>query len=211
MKKEELKRRKQKAPTAPATICKTSVREKIVARGAPRAIPERIVPEKLGDYLEIMTMASFQAGVSWALIQSKWDNFIHAFDNFEPSVVSKYEKNKIDKLLLDPGIIRSEKKIVGTIENARTMLMLESEFGSFQKYLRSFISYQNLSADIRQRFQFVGEVSVYYLLFRAGEPVPDFDSWLQTIKGEHPRMREMVDKYPDYEKCSLLGDDLTNV
>lgn len=163
--------------------------------GKERQIPDKIVPTKLGDYLEIMTIAVFQAGMNWALIQNKWNSFRVAFANFDPGAVSKFKQSDIDRLMEDSGIIRSEKKIRGTIENARLMLELESEFGSFQKYLRSFETYEELSADIQTRFNFVGELSVYYLLFRVGEPVPPFEKWSTTIEGHHPRMREMVEKY----------------
>jgi len=160
-----------------------------------RLVPGKIVPTKLGDYLEIMTMATFQAGMSWALIQNKWGNFSEAFAHFNPAVVAKFSKQKIAHLMLNPGIIRSQTKIIGTIENARTLLALEAEHGSFQNYLRSFKSYQSLSCDLRQRFAGLGEMSVYYFLFRVGEKVPPFDSWIVTIEGEHPRMREMVEKF----------------
>jgi Methyladenine glycosylase len=159
-----------------------------------RLIPGKIAPGKLADYLEIMTIAAFQAGVSWAMIQNKWNNFRTAFANFDPVVVAKFKQSDIDRLMQDPGIMRSEKKIRGTIENARTMLEMQAEHGNFQNYLRSFSSYGELSADIQKRFKHIGAMSVYYFLFRVGENVPPFDPWILTIEGEHPRMREMVEK-----------------
>jgi Methyladenine glycosylase len=159
-----------------------------------RLIPDRITPNKLADYLEIMTIAAFQAGVSWAMIQNKWTNFRAAFADFDPAVVAKFKQSDIDRLMQDPGIMRSEKKIKGTIENARAMLEMQAEHGSFQNYLRSFSNYGELSADIQKRFKHIGAMSVYYFLFRVGEDVPPFDPWIVTIEGEHPRMREMVEK-----------------
>lgn len=157
-------------------------------------IPGIIVPTKLADYLEVMTIAAFQAGVSWAMIRNKWPNFLKAFAGFDPVAVSKFEQADVDRLMLDPGIMRSEKKIRGTIENARIILEMERKHGSFQNYLRSFADYQSLSADIQKRFKYVGEMSVYYFLFRVNEKVPPFDPWIVTIEGDHPRMREMVEK-----------------
>lgn len=52
---------------------------------------------------------------------------------------------------------------------------------------------ETLSRDMQKRFKYLGELSVYYLLFRVKEPVPDFDRWITTIDGQHPRMKEMVD------------------
>jgi 3-methyladenine DNA glycosylase Tag len=157
-------------------------------------IPSKIVPTKLGDYLEIMTIATFQAGVSWAMVRNKWPNFRKAFANFDPKVVSKFGQADIDRMMQDTGILRSEKKIRGTVENARIMLEMEAQHGSFQNYLRSFSSYDELSGDIQKRFKYVGEMSVYYFLFRVGEEVPPFEPWILTIEGDHPRMREMVEK-----------------
>jgi DNA-3-methyladenine glycosylase I len=156
-------------------------------------IPEQIDPERLNDYLEIMTKAVFQAGVSWALVDSKWDGFKRAFKNFDPSLVAAFDEKDIERLMADGEILRSKNKIAGTINNAKMMLALEKEFGSFQNYLRSKKTYVDLSADIRKRFKYVGELSVYYFLFRVKEPVPPFDDWIKTIEGDHPRMKEMVD------------------
>ncbi len=74
-------------------------------------------------------------------------------------------------------------------------MKLDLAFGSFQNYLRSFCSYEELSGDIQKRFKFIGEINVYYFLFRVSESVPSFETWIKTIKGEHPRMREMVEHY----------------
>lgn len=159
-----------------------------------RYIPEQIVPTKLADYLEVMTMAGFQAGISWAIIHNKWLNFRRAFADFDPAVVAKFGQSDVDRLMQDTGIMRSEKKIRGTIENARIMLEMDANHNGFQNYLRSFKTYDELSSDIQKRFKYVGEMSVYYFLFRVSESVPPFDPWILTIEGDHPRMREMVEK-----------------
>lgn len=156
-------------------------------------IPERINPTSLGDYLEVMTKAVFQAGLRWSLIDAKWPAFRKAFANFDAEKVAAFTDADVERLAEDDGIIRSAKKIRGTVHNARTMIELEREFGSFRAYLRSFKSYDELSADIRKRFAFMGEMSVYYFLFRVREEVPPFDEWITTIPGNHPRMREMVE------------------
>jgi 3-methyladenine DNA glycosylase Tag len=88
--------------------------------------------------------------------------------------------------------VRTRKKIAATVENARTLLALEREHGSFTAYLHGFGSYEERSADLRRRFRFLGELSVYYLLFLTGEDVPPFEEWERRVPGDHPRMREMV-------------------
>ncbi len=171
-----------------------SKEEKQVKPTADQDIPRKIVPSKLADYLEVMTIAAFQAGVSWAMVRNKWPNFRKAFADFDPVVVSKFSQKDIDRMMQDTGILRSEKKIRGTIENARIILEMDAKHGSFQNYLRSFKTYEQLSSDIQKRFKYVGEMSVYYFLFRVSEQVPPFDPWILTIEGEHPRMREMVER-----------------
>ncbi|MBC5824328.1 MAG: hypothetical protein GIW99_11895 [Candidatus Eremiobacteraeota bacterium] len=59
--------------------------------------------------------------------------------------------------------------------------------------MRSHRDYERLREDLRRRFAFVGDVSVYYFLFRVGERVPPFSEWASTVKGNHPRVREMVE------------------
>jgi 3-methyladenine DNA glycosylase Tag len=159
------------------------------------AIPRQIEATKLSDYLEVMSKAVFQAGMRWSLIDSKWENFRKAFADFDPEIVAKFTNADVDRLAEDPGIIRSRKKIEGTIKNAQTMLALEQQYGTFREYLHSKKNYDELSADMKKRFKFFGELNVYYFLFRVKEPVPPFDAWINTIEGEHPRMREMVDQY----------------
>ncbi len=100
-------------------------------------IPEQIDPSGLSDYLEVMTKAVFQAGVSWALVDSKWSAFKRAFKHFDPLLVATFGDDDIEQLMADSGILRSRNKIVATINNAKTMLALEKEFATFANYLHS--------------------------------------------------------------------------
>jgi hypothetical protein len=162
-------------------------------------IPERIEPQKLGDYLAILTRAVFQAGLSWALIESRWDDFRRAFHDFDPQRVAALSDAEISWLAEESAIPRSRKKIAATVENAKTLLALDREYSGFANYLRSFDGYDALRADIRRRFKYVGDLSVYYFLFRVGEPVPPYVEWAKTVEGTHPRVREML----------ALGGDVT--
>jgi 3-methyladenine DNA glycosylase Tag len=139
-----------------------------------------------------MSRAIFQAGLSWKLIESKWPSYERLFEGFDPALVAAFGEADIDRIASDPSIVRTRKKIAATVENARTLLALEREHGSFAAYLRSFPSYPERSADLRRRFAFLGELSVYYLLFLVGEEVPPFEEWERTVPGDHPRMREMI-------------------
>lgn len=157
-------------------------------------IPDQITPESLGDYLEVMTRAVFQAGLSWQMIAERWEAFQEAFEHFDVEHVARYTEGDVDRLMREDGILKSSRKIRATIKNAQTLIELDKKHGGFENYLRSFPSYPALGADLRRKFKFLGEMNVWYFLFRVREPVPRFDAWVTTIPGEHPRMREMVEK-----------------
>ncbi len=141
------------------------------------AIPERIDAKSLADYLEIITKAVFQAGVSWKLVDSKWVAFREVFENFDPEKIAAFTQADIERLSQDERILRSRKKIEGTIANAHAILELDEQFKGFKNYLRSKSSYKELAADMRKRLKYMGELSVYYFLFRVKEPVPPFEEW----------------------------------
>lgn len=139
-----------------------------------------------------MSRAIFQAGVSWRLIESKWPAYERLFEGFDPARVAAFGEADIERICADPAIVRTRKKIAATVENARELLALEREHGSFAAYVRAFPSYAERGADLKRRFRFLGEVSAYYLLFLIREEVPPFEEWERTVPGDHPRMREMV-------------------
>ncbi len=157
-------------------------------------IPEVIKPESLADYLEVMSKAVFQAGIRWATIEAKWPAFRKAFRDFDVARVAKFTKSDIERLSEDESILRSPGKISATVDNARTLLALDREFNGFANYLHSFEGdYDQLSKNLKKRFKYMGELNAYYFLFRIGEPVPPFEEWVETIPGDHPRMKEMVE------------------
>lgn len=158
------------------------------------AIPDRFSPVSLDQYLEVMTRAVFQAGVSWAMIAAKWDGFRDAFAGFDVARVAAFDEGDVERLSGDERILRSPKKIRATIKNAQTILELDATHRGFANYLRSFPDYVAFEKDFRKRFKFMGPMNVWYFRFRVGEDVPDFETWLPTIEGDHPRMREMVAK-----------------
>ncbi len=157
-------------------------------------IPHQIEAPHLNDYLEVMTRAVFQAGLSWASIAQRWEAFRAAFEDFDAQRIAAYTEGDVDRLLHADGILHSARKIRATIHNAQTLLELNGTHGGFEKYLRSFQNYSTLSADIKRRFKFMGEMNVWYFLFRVCEPVPKFEKWVTTIPGDHPRMKEMVER-----------------
>jgi 3-methyladenine DNA glycosylase Tag len=141
-----------------------------------------------------MTRAVFQAGVKWRQIADHWSAYRDAFAGFDPRRVALFGDLDVERVLATPGILRMPRKVHATVHNAAAMLEAERQFGGFANYLHSFDSYTALARDVKNRFSFMGDMNVWYLLFRVGEPVPRFESWVTTIRGSHPRMREMVDR-----------------
>lgn len=174
-------------------------------------IPLKIEANSLSDYLAVMSKAVFQAGVSWASIDSYWLEFEKAFEGFEPRKVSAFDEAKVQEIMANPKLLKTERKVRATIKNAGTLLALDTQYGGFKNYLQSFKSFADLSKDLCTKFSHIGELSAYYFLFRVGENVPDFDTWITTIKGEHPRMREMVDVSRGEHVEGKIGDTLNSV
>lgn len=160
----------------------------------PDAIPEVILEPELRDYLEVMSRAVFQAGLSWAAIGKHWDEYRAAFDDFDPVKVASYTEGDVDRLMRAEGVLHSARKVRATIANAAAVVELDRKHGTFASYLRSFDDYATLAADFKKRFKFMGDMNVWYFLFRVHEPVPRFEHWVKTIPGDHPRMKEMVEK-----------------
>lgn len=154
----------------------------------------RIASPTLSDYLAVLSRAVFQAGLSWAAIDRQWDALREAFGGFDPRKVARYRAADVKRIMTQPGIVHSQRKIEATIRNAQTMLELDKDNGGFRRYLRSLKSYDEAAADLKLRFSHVGDVSAYYFLFRVGEKVPPFGRWIRTVEGEHPRIAEMVSR-----------------
>ena len=131
---------------------------------------------------EFLILEGFQAGLSWRTILHKRENFRKAFDNFDFNKVVKYNRRKINSLLKDEGIIRNKLKIEGAITNAKAFLQVRKEFGTFDKYIWSFVNGKptknkfkslkelpartklsdKISEDLKKRgFKFVGSTIVY--------------------------------------------------
>ncbi len=157
-------------------------------------IPDVLEAASLADYLAIITRAVFQAGVRWSQIAEHWDGYREAFASFDPVRVAAYDELDIERVLATPGILRVPRKVHATIANARALLEADREHAGFLNYLCSFATYDALAKDFKKRFAFMGDMNVWYFLFRASQPVPPFEAWVKTIPGEHPRMREMVER-----------------
>ena len=147
--------------------------------------PEQIVPQRTGDYLEVMSKAIFQTGISWQVVHKKWPGIHDAFRGFDHRKVASLTEAEISELCADPRVIRNRRKIEAIVDNARLMLDLEEEHGSFKNYLRSHGDFEKTLADLRKRFKFLGEMGAFYFLYVVGEEVPSYEDWCAS-RGREP-------------------------
>lgn len=147
--------------------------------------PEQIVPQRTGDYLEIMSKAIFQTGISWQVVHKKWPGINEAFRGFDHRRVASLTELELADIGADPRVIRNRRKIEAIVDNARTMLDLEEQHGSFKDYLRSHGDFEKTVADLRKRFKFLGEMGAFYFLYVVGEEVPSYEDWCRS-RGREP-------------------------
>lgn len=133
-------------------------------------------------HFEFLILEGAQAGLSWSTILKKREGYRKAFADFDPEKVARFTSSRIEKILLDPGIIRNRLKVLAAVNNARRFLEVQREFGSFDAYIWQFVerkpivnswnslkevpatSTQSdaLSKDLKRRgFKFVGSTVIY--------------------------------------------------
>ena len=101
-------------------------------------VDTRVEAKKDDRFLSGMARAVFSSGFSWKVIEKKWPGFEEAFDGFAPRRVAAYDEEKIDALLKDTRIVRNGAKIMATIENARFVVAIAKQHGSFGSFLSSW-------------------------------------------------------------------------
>jgi DNA-3-methyladenine glycosylase I len=88
---------------------------------------------------EFVILEGAQAGLSWDTILKKRDRYRVAFDGFDAKKIAKYDRRKIQALLGDEGIVRNRLKISSAVQNAAAFLAVQSELGSFDRYIWRFV------------------------------------------------------------------------
>ena len=138
---------------------------------------------------EFLILEGAQAGLSWSTILNKRENYRRAFEDFDPERVARITPKRVEKLLLDPGIVRNRLKVAGAVKNARAFLGLQEERGSFDAYVWDFVNGEPiqgrwetlrdvpattpesdaLSKDLRRHgFTFVGSTIMYAFMQAVG-------------------------------------------
>ncbi len=138
---------------------------------------------------EMLCLEGQQAGLSWITVLKKRENYAKAFYNFDPYKIIRCVPRKFDKLMNDKAIIRNKLKIESIVRNAKAFLNTREEFGSFDKYIWSFVGGKpivnkfksmedlpaktelsdSISKDLKKRgFNFVGSTIVYAFMQAVG-------------------------------------------
>ena len=90
-------------------------------------------------HFEFLILEGAQAGLSWSTILNKRAGYRRAFAEFDPAKVARFTPARVEKLLLDPGIVRNRQKVECAVSNARLFLDLVEETGSFDRFIWSFV------------------------------------------------------------------------
>ncbi|NOS91178.1 MAG: DNA-3-methyladenine glycosylase I [Cyclobacteriaceae bacterium] len=133
-------------------------------------------------HFEFLILEGAQAGLSWSMILKKREGYRKAFADFDPAKVARFTEARLEKILLDPGIVRNRLKGYAAINNAKQFLKIQKEFGSFDRYIWQFVGGKpivnnrkslkevvattpesdELSKDLIKRgFKFVGSTVIY--------------------------------------------------
>ena len=140
-------------------------------------------------HFEFLILEGAQAGLNWSTILKKREGYRKAFADFDPQVVAEFSQAEQETLLLDPSIIRNRLKVKSAVTNAQNFLKVQEEFGSFDKYIWSFVDEKpiinswksiadvpatttvsdKLSKDLKKRgFKFVGSTIMYAYMQACG-------------------------------------------
>ena len=106
---------------------------------------------------EFLTLETFQAGLSWITVLRKRAHFRSAFDAFDYQKIARYSVDKIESLLENPEIIRNRLKILATICKANAFIKLQKEYGSFGRYIWSFVDFET----IQNRFSSYDQIPAF--------------------------------------------------
>jgi DNA-3-methyladenine glycosylase I len=133
-------------------------------------------------HFEFLVLEAAQAGLSWSIVLKKREGYRRVFREFDPEKVARFTEKRIQKLILDPAIIRNRMKIEAAVRNARAFVTIQKELGSFDVYCWRFVDGRPklnrrkalreipatspesdaFSKDLKQRgFSFVGSTVIY--------------------------------------------------
>jgi DNA-3-methyladenine glycosylase I len=135
-------------------------------------------PATLAGYFEALCRPVFSTGMSWKVVDAKWEGIREAYEGFDPERIAAMTDADIERLVQDPRVIRNRKKIEATVDNAAAMIDIDREYGGFEKYLTAWGSFDETVAALRRDFRFIGESGAYLFLWAVAQPVPSHEEWV---------------------------------
>jgi DNA-3-methyladenine glycosylase I len=147
-------------------------------------------------HFEFLILEGAQAGLSWATVLRKRENYRKLFADFDPKKVVKFDQSKIEELLQDAGIIRNKLKVNGAVVNAQKFLEVQREFGSFDQYIWSFVNHKSIINQINS-------------MEEAPATSPESDALSKDLKKRGFKFVGSTIMYAHMQACGLVNDHLT--
>lgn len=144
---------------------------------------------------EFLVLETFQAGLSWRTVLHKRENFRKAFAGFDPQKVATFTARDVARLLTDAGIIRNRAKIEAAIHNARLFLQVQKEFGSFSKYMWSWVGGKPIRHTIRK----LGDFPAF---------TPEAVAWSNDLKKRGFRFLGPTVVYAHMQAVGMVNDHM---
>jgi DNA-3-methyladenine glycosylase I len=146
-------------------------------------------------HFEFLILEGAQAGLSWATVLKKRENYRKLFADFDPEKVANFDQSKIEELLQDAGIIRNKLKVNGAVSNAQKFIEVQQEFGSFDQYIWSFVNHK----PIINEFQTMNDVPA---------TSPESDALSKDLKKRGFKFVGSTIMYAHMQACGLVNDHL---
>ncbi|MDX5326898.1 MAG: DNA-3-methyladenine glycosylase I [Bacteroidota bacterium] len=146
---------------------------------------------------EFLVLESAQAGLSWATILKRRENYRIAFADFDPTKVAEFGPEKIESLMNNDGIIRNRAKVEAAVNNAKRFIEICEEFGSFSEYIWSFVG----DRPMVNHFRSMKEVPA---------TTPESDALAKDMKKRGFKFLGSTTLYAHMQACGLVNDHLTS-
>lgn len=148
-------------------------------------------------HFEFLILEGAQAGLSWSTILRKRDGYRKAFADFDVNKVAQFDEAKIQELILDENIVRNKLKIRGTVTNAQKFIAIQKEFGSFDKYIWSFVGGEPI-------------VNKWKTLAEVPATTPESDAMSKDLKKRGFKFVGSTIMYAYMQACGLVNDHLVD-
>jgi len=148
-------------------------------------------------HFEFLILEGAQAGLSWSTILKRRKGYQNAFANFDVQKVAKFSEDKIQEILLDPGVIRNKLKVRSAVSNAKLFMDIQKEFGSFSKYIWGFVNHQPIINQCKS-MQDVRATS------------PESDALSKDLKKRGFKFCGSTIMYAHMQACGLVNDHIVD-